>query len=118
LHGKYDALTIDQYLGTIPNYKFREYINKSQYTNFVLVAPSLGKGSNAGDLTGKPQANVPAGKKGVPAPVGLDQYLAVVLAGIREHAPKQVNGVAPNIQSLILAAHSMGGVHTHNLISS
>src|SRR5262249_4511658 len=104
LHGMRDADTIDQYLGTIPRYKFREYINKSHYTNFLVVAPSLGGWSNAGNLTG--QAN------------GLDQYLEAVLAGIREHAPDQVRGVAPNIQSLILAAHSRGGVHTQKLISS
>jgi Uncharacterized protein conserved in bacteria (DUF2272) len=99
LHGfKADAIkreAIDQYWNTrrFPYGAFREGVNASG-RNVVLVAPTLGSHSEAGNLV---------------KPGGLDAFLSEVLAALRAYGPQSSAGVAPALGTLVLACHSGGG---------
>jgi hypothetical protein len=81
-------------------FAMREEINASQ-RNIILVAPTLGLKSEAGDLT-----------RGH----GLDNYLDKVLEALKSYSPYK--GQSPTIGNLILAAHSGGGAYMRKLALS
>ena len=99
LHGfKADAIkreAIDQYWNTrrFPYGALREGVNASG-RNVVLVAPTLGSRSEAGNLV---------------KPGGLDAFLNEVLAALRTYGPQSSTGLAPVLGNLIFACHSGGG---------
>src|SRR6516162_2016158 len=99
LHGfKAEAIkrqAIDQYWNAqrFPYGALREGVNASG-RNVVLVAPTLGSRSEAGNLL----------KRG-----GLDAFLSQVLAALRAYGPQSSAGAAPALGNLILACHSGGG---------
>ena len=99
LHGfKADAIkreAIDQYWNAqrFPYGALREGVNTSG-RNVVLVAPTLGSRSEAGNLL---------------KPGGLDAFLGQVLAALRAYGPQSSAGAAPALGNLILACHSGGG---------
>ncbi|MBY4949718.1 hypothetical protein K6V92_24225 [Cupriavidus respiraculi] len=74
-------------------FPLREGLDRSG-RNAVLVAPTLGARSQAGDLVG---------------PGGLDRYLERVRAALAASAPFRQAGITPAIGRLILACHSGGG---------
>jgi hypothetical protein len=108
LHGhKAEAIrrqAIDQYWNSqrFPYGALREGVNASA-RNVILVAPTLGSGSEAGRLmrTG-----------------GLNAYIAQVLAALHAYGPHQQTGAAPALRNLILACHSGGGVPMRQLAGS
>jgi hypothetical protein len=121
LHGVRDTATMHEYW-KVEWYKFRELFNTVE-TDMVLVAPSLGLGSDARNLHGNWKVGGPAAlhhgpnEEPAPAPHGLEKYLDTVLAGIQAHGSDQVGTAAPKIQNLFLAAHSWGGVHLLRLLA-
>jgi hypothetical protein len=68
--------------------------------NVVLVVPALGPYSEAGRL----------GDEG-----GVQKFLDRVLDGLRDEGPRAGLRVRPHVRSLILAAHSGGGVPLRRL---
>lgn len=88
----YKTWSIDWYWQIFPPGAFREGLEKSK-KNVVLVAPTLGKISQAGWLKD---------------PGGLDRYLDAVMAALRAYGPYR--GQNPEVGKIILACHSGGGV--------
>ncbi len=88
-------LTIDTYwLAThYPNFAFREGVNISN-KNVILVAPTLGPGSQSGNL-------IDSG--------GLARYLDQVLAALKAYGPFKTMSDPPRLGNLIVACHSGGG---------
>jgi hypothetical protein len=84
------TMAIDDYWVKYPHFKFREFVNQSK-KNVVLVAPSLGPGSQAGSLT-------PRG--------GLASFIDQVLAALNAYG-----GFAtlPTLNKMVIACHSGGG---------
>lgn len=74
-------------------FPLREGLDRAQ-RNVVLVAPTLGARSQAGDLV---------------KPGGLDRYLARVLAALAASAPFRQAARKPALGRIILASHSGGG---------
>jgi hypothetical protein len=92
LHGHDAPTPIDRYWKD-RRFLLREKLNASEKW-VILVAPTLGPKSQAGDLIDQ----------------GLDWYFSQVLAGIVQHAPEKVaNSKDPSIGSIYLACHSGGG---------
>lgn len=90
-------LTINQYWNQrfYPFFAFREGVNTSG-KNAILVAPTLGPGSETGNL-------IQAG--------GFDAYIDQVLAAIRTYyAPSMLFDQPLTLGNLILACHSGGGL--------
>ncbi|XHX78705.1 MAG: hypothetical protein RBJ76_01885 [Stenomitos frigidus ULC029] len=90
-------LTINQYWNQryYPFFAFREGVNASG-KNVILVAPTLGSKSEAGNLI---QSN------------GFDAYIDQVLAAIRTYfAPSMMFDQPLSLGNLILACHSGGGL--------
>lgn len=83
--------TIQQYWRKA-NFAFREKVNSSG-KNVILVAPTLGPKSQAGNL-------IAAG--------GLTRYLDQVMAALGTYGPHKTLG-PPVVGNIILAAHSGGG---------
>ena len=105
LHGhKADAvrnLTIDQYWNSrrFIYGAFREKLNAAR-RNAILLAPTLGARSEAGNLL---------------KPGGLDDYLAKALAAVRAYGPGARSGPPPQLRNLIFACHSGGGLPMRRL---
>jgi hypothetical protein len=100
------TLSIDQYWGSPKKYPFwrlREGINGSG-KNVILVAPTLGPGSETGWLTGVG---------------GLDQYLNQVRAALIAYYDrfKQLSD-PPYIGDIILACHSGGGRRMQQIVET
>lgn len=96
-----DALISEYWDGVqFPELALREEINASR-KNVILVAPTLGLLAEPGDLA--------RGK-------GLDSYLEQVLAALAAYGP--FGGRSLSIGSLVIAAHSGGGVTMRKLALS
>jgi hypothetical protein len=79
----------------LPNFAFREMVNTSG-RNLILVAPTLGTLSQSGTLTTND---------------GFTNFLSKVLAGIKQYSSIYSGAQYDlSIRSIILAAHSGGGV--------
>ena len=76
-----------------PVFALREAINASR-KNVILVAPTLGRRSEPGDLVRRQ---------------GLDNYLDKVLAALKTYGPHKGLPSGLTIRNVILAAHSGGG---------
>jgi hypothetical protein len=83
-------LGIDDYWKNYTSFKFREFVNTSN-RNVILVAPTLGSGSEAGKLSDKN---------------GLSWYLDQILAALQANVPLTN---APTLGNLVIACHSGGG---------
>jgi Mannosyl-glycoprotein endo-beta-N-acetylglucosaminidase/Uncharacterized protein conserved in bacteria (DUF2272)/Putative peptidoglycan binding domain len=105
LHGHKAAsvrdLTIDQYWNRMRFHygALREKLNEAG-RNTVLVAPTLGAYSEAGNLLD---------------PGGLDGFIAKVLASLGASGPNARGGVGPSLRNLIFACHSGGGLPMRKL---
>lgn len=84
------SLTIDDYWSKYHNFHFRQFVNASN-KNVILVAPSLGSGSQSGNLA----------DSGV-----LSTYIDQVLDALVEHGPFTTT---PSLGNLVIACHSGGG---------
>jgi hypothetical protein len=78
----------------LKSFQFREEVNRSG-KNVIFVAPRLGPYSEAGKLK---------------EPDGPQHFLEQVVEGLWRHGPHAGAAKAPAIRSVILAAHSGGGV--------
>ena len=95
--GTYPAnLPIDVYWlsSHYPFWAFREGVNTSN-KNLILVAPTLGPGSQAGKLTDSG---------------GLAWYLDQVMRALRTYGPFKSMGDPPPLGNIIVACHSGGGL--------
>lgn len=95
LHGFHEGqpdLSIDGYWNTPSVFAFREGVNTSK-KNVILVAPTLGRESQTGWLTGAS---------------GLDRYLDLVMAALNANGPYK--GQSPTVGKIILSCHSGGGL--------
>lgn len=88
-------LSIDTYwfAARYPYWAFREGVNGSK-KNVILVAPTLGPGSEAGKLAD---------------PGGLAWYLDQVLPALRTYGPFKAMSDPPSMGNIIIACHSGGG---------
>jgi hypothetical protein len=88
-------LTINQYWdrGKYPFWAFREGVNASG-KNVILVAPTLGSGSQTVALT---------------QPGGLDSYLDQVMLSLSAYGANKGWKKTPRVGQIILACHSGGG---------
>lgn len=104
LHGHNDLAQCFEFSGVVPIDKYwkrrpfwlREEVNHSG-KNVILVAPSLGQRSQAGDLVGKN---------------GFDNYLDQVLAALIAYGPyknTKTTDPRPTLGRVIMACHSGGG---------
>jgi hypothetical protein len=84
------TLTIDDYWFKYPHFRFRHFVNAGN-KNVILVAPTLGPTSQAGNLTNSG---------------GLSTYLDQVLAALKEHAGFPT---VPTLGDVVIACHSGGG---------
>ncbi len=111
LHGHHKGgqfptnLSIDKYWGspnTYPFWSLRQGLNARE-KNVLLVAPTLGSGSEAGFLTSDPN--------------GFDNYLDQVRAAlIKYYAPYKKLNDPPQIGDIVLACHSGGGVRMQQIV--
>lgn len=93
----------DLWLGSrFPFWKFREGVNSSN-RNAILVAPTLGPGSESGRLV---------------TPGGLAWYLDQVLAALRAYGPFKGANDPPPLGNLVLACHSGGGERMRQIAST
>lgn len=83
-----------------PVFALREEVNASG-KNVILVAPTLAMKSEGGDLM---------------RALGLDRYLAKVMAALVTYGPYKDR--SPQIGNIILAAHSGGGTYMRKLATS
>jgi peptidoglycan hydrolase-like protein with peptidoglycan-binding domain len=90
--GPGDSVSIDGYWRS-RYWPLREEVNKSG-KNIILVAPTLGPKSQAGNLTD---------------PGRFEAYLDQVMATLIEHGPYRKAGQSPVFGNIILACHSGGG---------
>jgi hypothetical protein len=92
-HPTAPSMSIDRYLSGkwIPTFAFREPINDAG-KNVVLIAPTLGPHSEAGNLV---------------KPGGFDRWLDNVISSIGIYGP--YGGTVPSVRYLALACHSGGG---------
>lgn len=84
------TMAINDYWVNYPHFKFREMVNLSK-KNVVLVAPSLGPGSEAGTLTPRD---------------GLGKYIDQVLAALNAYGGFST---VPTLGKMVIACHSGGG---------
>jgi hypothetical protein len=107
LHGHHKAkpyppsLSIDEYWtqSKYPNFGFREGVN-SGGKKIILVAPTLGPSSEAGNLMDA---------------TGLSSYFDQVLAALKAHGPYEPADAVPVLGKLVLACHSGGGKRMRSL---
>lgn len=96
-----DAVIAEYWNGRkFPVFGLREELNASG-KNVILVAPTLAMKSEGGDLL---RAR------------GLDRYLAKVMAALMAYGPYKNR--SPQLGSIILAAHSGGGMYMRRLATS
>ncbi len=95
------SLSIDGYWNSRrhPEFAFREAINDS-HKNVVLVAPTLGPGSEAGRIVNRG---------------GFDWYLNLVMSGLARVGPWARFRLRPHVGDIILACHSGGGLPMRTL---
>ena len=84
------TMAINDYWVNYPHFKFREMVNQSK-KNVVLVAPSLGPGSEAGNLTPRD---------------GLSKFIDQVLAALNAYGGFLT---LPTLSKMVIACHSGGG---------
>jgi hypothetical protein len=84
------TMAINDYWVNYPHFQFREMVNQSN-KNVVLVAPSLGMGSEAGNLTPRD---------------GLSKYIDQVLAALNAYGGFPT---VPTLNNMVIACHSGGG---------
>jgi uncharacterized protein YcbK (DUF882 family) len=90
-----DDASIDAYWDSskFPFFALREGVNQSG-KNVILVAPTLGPKSQAGNLV---------------KPGWFDKYLDTVMAALKAHGPYKNDAKIPAVGKIILACHSGGG---------
>ncbi|MBE7174748.1 MAG: M23 family metallopeptidase, partial [Williamsia sp.] len=88
-------LPIDQFwnINQKPHFAFREILNNSG-RNFILVAPTLGPLSQAGNLT---------------TDDGFTSFITQVMASLAQHSSVYAGKPAPSVKNILLACHSGGG---------
>jgi len=91
----YPSMSIDGYWSSHqhPFWPLRLGVNQSQ-KNVILVAPTLGPHSEAGNLT---------------EPGGFDAYLDQVISALVDYGPYRTARIYPTVGNIILACHSGGG---------